>query len=418
MDILKFISILLFLIVKLKKIICVDMCKENHIINKRDILSDEFSSWIMPINYQIKDSSLNKDVIKKAIEEIENNTCIRFEEKDLSANNTQGIVFEYSKTNCASKVGRVFKNNTQSIQLTKDCSNKKGVILHELGHALGLLHEHCRTDRDDYITVKEENIVNGEKVNFEIQNHSAYTNFSIHYDYSSIMHYGQYDFANWNIFNPWLSVLESKLNIIYNKMMGQRLKMTFNDYKKLNFAYCKCNEAEKKRRGKGNKKRKNNEEKKTIEPKNKIQCLNGGYIASSNCSNCSKCICPFGYTGDLCNEIMTSDIKCNKTTFNASEILYTYWIAGPEKCFFFLVAQQGKKIELSIYYSSAPYRSICTDDVSHQIKYLKDKGTTGLLLCSWQRNVINLKSESNSVLLYFNGNSNNALIQFGFKQVD
>uniref|UniRef100_A0A0N5CFV5 Metalloendopeptidase n=1 Tax=Strongyloides papillosus TaxID=174720 RepID=A0A0N5CFV5_STREA len=414
MDILKLISILLVLIVKVKKIICMDMYKENHIIKKRDILSDNFSSWIMPIKYQINDKDLiNENVIKEAIKEIENNTCIRFNETNLSANNTQGIVFKLGK-HCSSGVGRTFKNNTQVIQLTRDCSNKKGAVLHELGHALGLVHEHCRTDRDSYVIVHKENILREEKVNFEISNHSAYKNFSISYDYSSIMHYEQFDFTNGLLFWWWYPVLESRLHPAYNRMMGQRLKMTFNDYKKLNLAYCKCNQTEKKETKKKEVTKK--KEKKKKGPENGIRCRNGGYIASSNSS---KCICPFGYTGNFCNETIKSDKNCNGTTFNVTtKDIKTHWIAGSYKCFFSFVTEKRKKIQLGIYQSYAPYSKICTEDISHQIKYLKDKGTTGILLCSWRSDVINVTSEDNSALIYFNGNSNNAFMQFGFKQVD
>uniref|UniRef100_A0A0K0FES2 Metalloendopeptidase n=1 Tax=Strongyloides venezuelensis TaxID=75913 RepID=A0A0K0FES2_STRVS len=303
-------------------------------------------------------TELNNNIIKKALKEIENNTCIRFKENNLLNNNNKGIIFEKSKV-CSSYVGLAFSNIKQTVNLTIECSNEKGYVLHEVGHALGLLHEHCRTDRDNFVTIDFNNIKTGLNGNFKIPTSVNYKNYSTHYDYGSIMHYNSYEFST----SYWRKVLTSKIHTEYDRMMGQRSYMTFNDYKKINLLYCsKCNKTGEKDKG-------------------KVVCLNGGYV---DYKNCSRCICPFGYTGDLCSEIMKSDERCNKTTFN--EIIRYSTI--------------GLLVHIIVSFI-----------------YKLDKGTTGLLLCSWRYWPIQVKSESNTVLIYFNGAENNAFIQFGFKEV-
>jgi hypothetical protein len=70
------------------------------------------------------------------------------------------------------------------------------ILIHELGHALGLIHEHQRPDRDFYITVHPEN-VNGmflglnTTVNFKPQAAQIKTP----YDFTSIMHYDRKAFS-------------------------------------------------------------------------------------------------------------------------------------------------------------------------------------------------------------------------------
>ena len=60
---------------------------------------------------------------------------------------------------CCSFVGRK-GNGKQGISIGEDCDNF-GIIVHELGHALGFWHEHTRPDRNQYVKIITRNIEKG-----------------------------------------------------------------------------------------------------------------------------------------------------------------------------------------------------------------------------------------------------------------
>ncbi|PRD31646.1 UNVERIFIED_CONTAM: nas-15 [Trichonephila clavipes] len=66
--------------------------------------------------------------------------------------------YEIESASCASHVGRV--GGMQNVSLGKGCYSV-GVMMHELMHTLGFVHEQNRPDRDDYITVLWENVKEG-----------------------------------------------------------------------------------------------------------------------------------------------------------------------------------------------------------------------------------------------------------------
>ena len=64
---------------------------------------------------------------------------------------------------------------------------QKGTILHEIGHVLGMLHEHQRNNRDDYLTINYDSLSYwGFGMNFVKEEDD---DFGMPYDYNSVMHY-------------------------------------------------------------------------------------------------------------------------------------------------------------------------------------------------------------------------------------
>ena len=69
------------------------------------------------------------------------------------ANNYKAFLFPFR---CWSQVGRI--GNQQNISITARCASM-GVVIHEIGHAVGFYHQHARRDRDRYISVLNRNIL-------------------------------------------------------------------------------------------------------------------------------------------------------------------------------------------------------------------------------------------------------------------
>lgn len=103
-----------------------------------------------------------------------------------------------------------------------------GNAMHELGHAIGLLHEQGRPDRDQYINVNFNNILPEQRSNFEVITVSSLRGPFM--DFNSLMLYGSYntfaidydkptmtkkDGSTWNAQRSYLS--DEDLNLISTK---------------------------------------------------------------------------------------------------------------------------------------------------------------------------------------------------------
>jgi Astacin (Peptidase family M12A) len=163
---------------------------------------------------------------------IESETCIRFRYRT----HQHDFVNIYSGRYCKSNLGRT--GGMQEISLNRKTCMEKGIIMHELLHALGYIHMHSRPDRDKYVKIQWNNIQPKWFSEFNRVNPNIFMHLGTPYDYQSIMHYGSTAFTK-NGGHTIVPKNEAYLNVI-----GQRGGLSEGDIKRINNRYkCKVERA-------------------------------------------------------------------------------------------------------------------------------------------------------------------------------
>jgi len=155
--------------------------------------SDAFGRWpdgIIPYMSTENNSAIQQERIVQALEHWTELTSLSFVERTRENQDDYPNYIRFESTNsCASYVG--MQGGEQPILVSDACS--MGSIVHEIGHAIGLFHEHTRPDRENFAQVDWDQIVSGKEINFDVLD-AGVENFG-EYDYGSIMHYGEYFFS-------------------------------------------------------------------------------------------------------------------------------------------------------------------------------------------------------------------------------
>jgi hypothetical protein len=155
-----------------------------------DFTIGQWKDGIIP--YYLKGDFSGTDIqnIEEAMRSWERVCGVRFEEVKPRSN--AYAIIRVTQQVWFSSIG---ENNSECHMMFGRSYSDIGVIIHELGHCLGLVHEHQRPDRDLYVTIIWDNVLSGKEFNFDIIDNPLFVEQELEYDYKSIMHYSPYSFS-------------------------------------------------------------------------------------------------------------------------------------------------------------------------------------------------------------------------------
>lgn len=134
------------------------------------------------IPYMIDSNAPNRPIIAAAIDQWNTQTDkINLRPRQ---NGDRDYVRFVAGAGCSSPIGRM--GGEQRITLAPGCA--KPQIMHEIGHSVGLWHEQCRNDRDNYLTIRDENVSPDMLYNFDKAGTQAAEVGT--FDFASMMLYG------------------------------------------------------------------------------------------------------------------------------------------------------------------------------------------------------------------------------------
>ncbi|KHJ90478.1 astacin [Oesophagostomum dentatum] len=343
------------------------------------------TTWEKGVFYSFHNASNKvKSVFTKAAQEWEKDTCIDFIESD-SPERIEVMI----EDGCWSYVGNTHKK--QPLSLGDGCESV-GTAAHEIGHALGMFHTHSRHDRDDFIMLNAKNIQPGWEDQFDKETKKTNDNYGITYDYGSVMHYGATRFAllyefvkrlclTAKVFEFSATYNDEYTMVPYDENYIETLGSPFISFYELlmiNKHYnClgKCRKTP--------------------------QCKNDGF---PHPRDCSKCICPSGYGGDLCDKKPSgcgAVLQATNTYKTLKDVIgderNTEEREDFEKCHYWIEAPAGKKIEIKIVSFSEGHAVDGCVYAGVEIKTNKDQRLTGYRFCAPEDAGKTLISSSNRV---------------------
>ena len=259
--------------------------------------------------------------------------CIRFIEVDVDVRPVlPHINIKKTSYHCTSAIGKITSNGGQDLSISPFCTHLGGVA-HELGHALGLLHQENRKNRNKFVRILYDNIRDGTTSFFDKISTNSY---SVPYDLTSVMHS-----RSKSLSKNGLDTIRAK-NFLHQDLLEQDLTGPSHRDKQIVSAMYNC----------------------TAGCPKPPTCRKGGFVGK----NC-ECVCPPNTSGKRCETSKGSyygDIDCGdkKMTTQGTITSPNYPNKFPTNvtCWWVIKSPKSKHVKISITDMAMQHRQ--NDDCS------------------------------------------------------
>nr|XP_034318632.1 neurogenic locus Notch protein isoform X7 [Crassostrea gigas] len=282
-------------------------------------------------------------LVESTAANISRTTCVKWRPKTSA--DQYFVKITGNQNGCYSYVGNIKRDNGQDLNLGEGCLDEY-VVLHEMHHAMGGLHEQQRNRRKYFVKINWENIVSNYNDQYALNIHTKNNEV---YDYASILQYHLTAFTSNG--KATMTIPDQNLEFLISE---SKYDLSFYDMAEVNKEYgcpsASCT----------------------------VSCQNGGFRMQALDQSTCHCHCPSGLKGATCEELDT-DAGCGKTIVlsngGSEEITMTSYSSG-KSCTWLVKGESDSLIKATVTSVDLPFSS--QDDCYHwiELRYylIGDKG--------------------------------------------